>query len=144
MSIHTIPTGTDVFVLDRLSNTVIGRGFLYDTVNPPSSVVYTPDLTAQEEILFIAILEKVTADIELSNLPNWATWTASEAASFVNNNILNGQSQAQIDAYIDANVNSLTEARNVLKLLASSFISTRSILVGIAKAIIYIRNIISK
>ena len=58
-------------------------------------------------------------------LPGWAGWTAAEAADYVHGQVLNGMSQAEVDAWVEANVTSLAGARAALKMLAGSLIGVR-------------------
>ena len=75
-------------------------------------------------------------------LPDWASWTAAEAAGYVHGQVLNEMSQVEADAWIDANVTSLAGVRAALKLLAGSLLNVRSILENIGKAIVFLRNLV--
>lgn len=103
----------------------------------PSAQLYTP-LTWQD------ILE---ARQVFLNLPSWATWTPDEAETYVNNEILNGMTKAQVEAYIDANITGTTVAtlreqvKGAFKLVAGELIDLRLICGKMAYAIMLLRNV---
>jgi hypothetical protein len=88
-------------------------------------------------------------------LPTWAkTGTAAEAETYINAQIWNGQTQAQVDAWIDANIANITTAnvsqinirltgiRAGLKLAAGAILATRSLFILTSKLLIYIRDLV--
>ena len=98
-----------------------------------------------------ALLEmESTARTGWKDLGNWSTWEAQQAQDYVNAEILNGMDQAQIDAWIDANITGTTIAQlrtqtvAALKLLSGNLITLRNIVGVIAKVILYIRDILIK
>lgn len=152
MSDHTIPQGTDLLVLSRLCRAVIGRDFTYDaqSFTPPTSVTFLPDLTTDEATAFTGLLDVASSNINFRNLPNWATWTAQEASDAVQNGIWNGLDQTAVNNYIDTTLSGTTLATlkpqiiTVLKQTATAVLSIRTILVALAKAIVYLRNLALK
>jgi hypothetical protein len=78
------------------------------------------------------------------DLGNWATWEPQQAQDYVNDEILSGWDQEQIDEYINVNVVNIASAKTALKLLAGNIITMRTILGIIAKVILYIRDILIK
>ena len=93
---------------------------------------------------------EATARTGWKDLGNWSTWEPQQAQDYVNAEILNGMNQAQIDAWIDANItgsNAATLRAQVivaLKLLAGNLITLRNIAGILAKVILYIRDILIK
>ena len=84
------------------------------------------------------------------DLGNWSTWQPQQAQDYVNAEILNGMNQAQIDAWIDANITGSNAAQLreqvivALKLLAGNLITLRNIAGILAKVVLYIRDILIK
>jgi len=87
-------------------------------------------------------------------LPDWArTGTAAQAETYINGQIFNGQTIAQVNAYIDATITNITTAnvaqinarldaiRTVLKVAATAIINMRGLFVLTAKLLIYIRDL---
>ena len=97
--------------------------------------------TAEETTQVQAFMDAVTG---FNGLPNWATWTPAEAATNIMGSILNGWDQAQADAWVDQNVTSWAGARAAFKQVTASIISIRSILVAMAKAVLFLRDYIIK
>jgi hypothetical protein len=75
-------------------------------------------------------------------LPNWATWSANEAEAYVHSNILAGQTQTEVNTYIDATVTSVAGARTAFKQIAASLIAVRVILEALAQAVVFIRQLV--
>lgn len=144
MSNHAIPSGIDLVLLDFLCRRDMSRQFSYDgrAATPPTSVTFTPDLSAEEITTFNGIVEFLSARINFNALPSWATWTASEAESFVSSNIFGGLTQAQVDSQIDALPATIAGMKTGLKQASAAILSIRSILMAMAKAIVYLRNLI--
>lgn len=121
---------------------VSGALYLNDnpvTVNPPS-----------EEF---AAMQSVKIGYPL--LPNWAkTGTADQVETYLTEQIFNGQTQAQVEAWIDANIMDITTAnvsqinirlatiRQGLKLAAGAIITMRGLFILTAKLLIYIRDLV--
>lgn len=156
MSDQAIPLGTDLLQLSVLCIASLGRGFTYDgqSVTFPAVVTFTPDLTPTEITTFNRLVDVASAKINFQNLPSWATFTSQEASDFILNNILSGQTQAQLDALINTNIANITVAnvtqintalagiRSAFSLVASGIISIRTILQALAKAIVFLRNLV--
>jgi len=82
------------------------------------------------------------------------TGTAVEAETYINSQIFNSQTQAQVDAYIDATIKNITTAnvaqinaqllniRTVLKAASAAIITMRSLFIITAKLLIYIRDLV--
>lgn len=81
------------------------------------------------------------ARTDFRTLPQWATWTPDQAKTYVAANVLTGQSKAEVDAWIDANVTSLATAKNGLKLLGAAILDLRAIVGALAYAILLLRDI---
>jgi hypothetical protein len=79
---------------------------------------------------------------DFGSLPGWAEWSAAEAAGYMHGQVLNGMSQAEVDAWVDANVTSLAGARAALKMVAGSLISVRGILENLGKAVVFLRDLV--
>jgi hypothetical protein len=155
----SIPNDVDVEFLQALARRYIGLacGIAYpndDRSQPASEFVYDEELTPAQQATFAKLVEKSRAVILFDNLPYWATWTGDEAAAYVNDNILLGQTQAQLETWIDAQVADLTTAnlaqinarmaaiRTALKTIVVGLITTRTILSALARAIMYLREAI--
>jgi len=103
-----------------------------------------------EEYLSIKTLE-----LEYPLLPTWTkTGTAAQAETYITAQIFNGQTQAQVDAYIDATIKPITTAnvaqinaqllniRIVLKAASAAIITMRGLFIITAKLLIYIRDLV--
>lgn len=90
-----------------------------------------------------------------SILPDWArTGTAAQAETYINGQIWGGQTQAQVEAYIDAQLTNITTAnvsqinarltnlRALLKLTAGAVITMRGLFIITAKLLIYVRDLV--
>ena len=140
---------------------IVGEGddrqcLLYLEGNSQGVRLTVPDVSDEQAISLVVnahdpnVLspgEIVGQDIEAAvtgfkNLPNYATWTPTEAEDYVHDNVLNGWNKTEADAWIDANVTNLAEAKTALKLIAGALIDIRNILSQIVKIIMWLRNII--
>lgn len=83
-----------------------------------------------------------SAKSSFANLPNWATWSSLDASNYINQNILNGMTQAQVDAYINSNAINISGINTVLHQIGTALINIRTILSYMAQAIIFIRNLV--
>jgi len=81
------------------------------------------------------------AKIDFRNLPGWSTWTPDEAAAAVREAVLNGMDVATLDAWVDANVTNLAEAKDALKLIGEQVIALRTATETLAKAVEMLRII---
>jgi len=97
------------------------------------------DITADEQS---RISDYAAAAGNFNNLPDWSTWTPTQATTYIHDNILSGQTQAQLDTWIDNNVTSFPGTRLALKQIGGSMLTIRSILENMAKAILYLRNLL--
>ena len=79
--------------------------------------------------------------IELLSLPNWATWTATQAKDAVSTQITGGLTIEQCNAAIDAAA-TVAAFRPILKNIVRAIYAIETILTAMAKAIIYIRDIL--
>ena len=78
-----------------------------------------------------------------SQLPEWAkTGTAEDAEIYINENILNGQSEAEINAWIDANVTNIASAKAALKQIASALVAMRTLFILVTKLLLFIRDLV--
>jgi hypothetical protein len=98
---------------------------------------------------------EITATTEYPLLPDWArTGTAEQAETYINNQIWNGQTQVEIDSWIDSNITDITNAtvaqintrlaaiRIALKLAAGAIITMRGLFIFTAKLLIYVRDLV--
>jgi len=78
-----------------------------------------------------------------SQLPEWAkTGTAEDAETYITSQILNGQTEAEISAWIDANVTSLAQAKVAMKQIAGALVTMRGLFILIAKLLLFIRDLV--
>lgn len=118
-------------------------------------LVYLAEVAAQEQ----AAQER--ANIENAAIANYEalidwikTGTAADAETFINGQIWNGSTQAQVEAYIDATIVNITTAnvtqinaqlaniRTVFKAAAGAIIAMRGLFILTAKLVIYIRDLV--
>ena len=92
---------------------------------------------------------ETSAVTNYANLPTWAkTGTADEAETYITNLIFSGQTQAQVDAWIDANITgtTITALRTqliaALKITAGAVITMRGLFILTSKLLIYIRDLV--
>jgi len=86
---------------------------------------------------------ETNAITKYSQLPEWVkTGTAEDAETYITGQILNGQTKAEIEAWIDANVNSLADAKVALKQIASALIAMRGLFILISKLLLFIRDLV--
>ena len=81
-------------------------------------------------------------------LPEWAkTGTAEESETYITAQIFSGQDIAQVETWIDANINASNAAQlrtqviAVFKVIAGAIINTRGLFILITKLLIYIRDL---
>ena len=78
-----------------------------------------------------------------SQLPEWAkTGTAEDAETYITSQILNGQTEAEISAWIDANVSNIASARIALKQIAGALVTMRGLFILITKLLLFIRDLV--
>jgi hypothetical protein len=103
--------------------------------------VHDPDELTTGELIQQAVDDSIEG---FKTIPDWATWTPNEAEQHIQENVINGFDQTQLDAWIDTNVTNLAEAKDALKLIGGAIIDLRNIVSKIAKMIMWLRNIIIK
>jgi len=159
MTTYVIPNDVDLELMKVLVVRYLRRpdGIVYadGMFSPPTALEYDPDLTPGEEVTLNRIIVKSRASALFDAMPNWATWSGDEAEAYVHDSILLGQTQAQVDAWIDAQITDLTTAnlaqinarmaaiRIALKTIAAGLITTRTVLSGLARAIMYLRDVMT-
>jgi len=93
--------------------------------------------------------EVAQEDVQVSyhSLPDWVkTATPDEARDYINAQVFNGYTQAQVNSWIDANITgtNVTALRKqtieTLKVVAGAVIGTRDVLKFIAKLLIFVRD----
>lgn len=94
--------------------------------------------TPEEELVVANYTAAIPA---FRNLPNWATWTPADVDANIGGIFL-GWDKATASAWIDANVTSLATVRTALKHVADAIIDLRTVAVGLAKAVLFVRNLI--
>ena len=105
---------------------------------------YIPHLSA-EELALIQLIKDTenNAITKYSQLPEWAkTGTAEDAETYITSQILNGQTEAEISAWIDANVTSLAQAKVAMKQIAGALVTMRGLFILIAKLLLFIRDLV--
>lgn len=88
-------------------------------------------------------------------LPAWAkTGTATDAETYINGQVWNGQTIDQVNTWIDTNITNISTAnisqinarllaiRNGLKLVAGAVITMRGLFILTSKLLIYIRDLV--
>jgi len=139
--------------VDLLHSQLIKAGLLILSVDEFGTIVFIEEPTPEQINLANQVLanhnpdERVkheTAHLDIESLPNWATWTPAQARDYVKTNVLNGQTIAQVEAWIDANVSTIAQARTALKLIATNIIALREILSVVAQAVLLLRDIVLK
>jgi len=101
----------------------------------PSMMYFMSEIKAWEAI--VANQQK----IELLSLPNWATWTALEAETNIEQLITNGIPQDTAEAAVAAASN-IASLRPILTNLIKSVYAINTILKAMAKCIVFIRDIL--
>ena len=89
-------------------------------------------------------LETIIANqqkIELLSLPNWATWTATQAKDAVSSQITGGMTLEQCNKAIDE-ADTIAKFRPILKNIVRAIYAIEGVLSAMARAIIYIRDIL--
>jgi len=85
---------------------------------------------------------ETNAVTKYAQLPEWAkTGTAEDAEIYINNQIFSGQTEAEINAWIDSSVTSLAQAKVALKQIASALIAMRGLFILTSKLLIFIRDL---
>jgi len=80
-------------------------------------------------------------DTDIRSIPNWATWTPTEAQTNVTNLIFGGTDEATLDAQIDT-ITTIAQVRASLKQIVSALVAIRTILSTMAKILVYFRKFI--
>lgn len=114
--------------------------FIINTSISPTAALtaLSSPITASEQQL----LTNYAAAIQnFNNLPNWATWQPSDVDTVVGG-ILLGWDKPTADAWISTNVVDLASTKTALTNLANAVIDLRTVAVAIAKAILFIRDLI--
>ena len=119
-----------------------------DKVNQVIDTHNSSDLTVKEQAI-------VEADTGYTILPEWACiGTAIQAENYLTEQIFSGQTQAQVEIWIDANITNITTAnvsqinarlamiRQGLKLASGAIITMRGFFIITAKLLIYIRDLV--
>ena len=84
-----------------------------------------------------------TATIDYQLLPNWIkTWTADDASTYVHDNVLNGFSSVEVDAYVNNLPNTVAGMKAGLKQIGGALVAIRDILEIIAELLMYIRDLV--
>jgi len=84
--------------------------------------------------------DALQARTDFLNLPNWATYSPSEAQDAVLNSILGGASLETVEAQIDASANTVAATKELIKLLAAAVIQQRTIMQKMALMHVYERR----
>jgi hypothetical protein len=143
------------------SSQLRGDGFIEVTHNNYDFVRalinnYIPHQSVEELALIeLKNMTETGAVTDCANLPAWVkTGTAADAETYINSQIWSGQTQAQIETWIDANITNVTTAnvsqinaklasiRAGLKLAAVAIVSMRSLFILTSKLLIYIRDLV--
>jgi hypothetical protein len=110
-----------------------------------------------EELALIELTKttEINAITDYASLSAWAkTGTAPEAEVYINSQIWNGQTIAQVNTWIDTNITNITTAnvsqintrlasiRAGLKLVSGAVITMRDLFILTSKLLIYIRDLV--
>lgn len=154
MSIYSLSQGIDFPALVFSTRKFLGRNFIYDgnSTTIPTEVEFIPDLTLEENAVFLSLINYCSSLSNFNSLPNWTSWTAEEAETNITNSIFSGAAATtvknNIASQITAAPNTIAGVKTVMNDLfgqtADAIITIRSLLVNMGKAIIYLRNILIK
>jgi len=86
-------------------------------------------------------LDLSVMDTDIRSIPNWATWSPTDAQTNVTNLIFGGTDEATLDAQIDT-ITTIAQVRASLKQIVSAIIAIRTILSTMAKILVYFRKFI--
>lgn len=75
-----------------------------------------------------------------TDLPEWATYTTTEAIDAIHAAILGGDTLAQAQAKVDALPNTVAGMKTGLKSAAAELVTIRGILEKMAKVVVYLRD----
>lgn len=90
----------------------------------------------------LAMLRKGTYQ-NYGTLPDWVmSDSPAEMEARVISQVFDGQSEADLDAWIDANVTNLANARISLKQVVGAIVSLRSMMAFEARLLVYLRDLI--
>jgi hypothetical protein len=146
VSVYAVPVDCDFSILQFLIAGNLPAGYVlnYDgqASMPPQSFEISPDLTPPQETVLNGLIEQARAQSGLTHLPNWATWSAGEAESFVHDNIFAGLDLAAVEAQIDAAPATIAGMKALLKQTAGAILSIRTILEALAQAVIFLRDLV--
>lgn len=146
MSAYPIPDGVDPIILERAIDLQLLRSgwtFIHDEEGQnPTAVEFEPDLDPVEERALAKIFAYAVSFAQLETPPDWANWTYQQVENHITNAILNGWSLADVEVQIDALPGTVDGMRTGLRQIATALVAIRGILVTMAKAILYIRNLI--
>lgn len=156
MSEHTIPNNVNIELLFPAIAKKL-RSFTFNTDGEKIiALIFSPDLTIDEIATLNLVFDYCSGIEKFNALPDWATWTATEAETNITNAIFNGQDATTIKTNINAQLTNITTANvsqintrlDVIRILfgnaVDAIIAVRTILVAMGKAIIYLRNLVIK
>jgi hypothetical protein len=147
MSTHPIPEGVDPIILGRAIALRLlrpdGWTFAYEQEGEnPTAVEFIHDLDGVEERALQTIFAYAKGFPGLETPPDWANWTYQQAETHIKGAILDGKSQAEVDAQIDALPSTVAGMRAGLHQVAGALVAIRTILAAMSKAFVYLRNLI--
>lgn len=145
MTNYPIPTGTNIIHLQLLCLQNLGRQFGAEHIPPlmSSYVTFNPDLTTGEAGIFNSLVTITDASDSFLALPNWSSYTPQQASDVIINNVLPGiTTRTDIDTFVAGLPNTVAGMKTGLTQVAYSLLAVRDILVALAKAIVYIRNLL--
>lgn len=150
---YPIPANTDTSQLQTVLPIGLRRPDAYIFVRaigePPTEIEYVVELTPAELTVLEDIFMACQAKESYKGLPEWARdGTAAQAETYINNQIFNGMTQVQVDAWLDANVTGTTVTAlrtstiKALKLVGDALVAERELFKITAKLLIYIRDLV--
>lgn len=154
MAIYSITNDVDLDLLVALlrGNLRYPDGVVYanGTESQPTGIEYSPDLSASDQTLFAALVEKASAPTRFKALPDWSTYTIDQATAAITAAIFSGQSQAEVEAAITTAItnapNTIAGVKTVMGQLfiqaADQIIAIRGILIVMGKMIVWLRDVI--
>ena len=137
---------------EEIDGTVIEHlGLIYDGWK---LTIFIAEFITDEDIINLIILHDPiacravdwdsihAARVKYMTIPDWVTYTPEEASNAVNIAVMNGWTESESDAWIDANVTNLSEAKAALKLIGAQLIKLRNINMKFAVMLSHLRDVV--
>lgn len=140
----------DPYPVIEIDDVVENFDLLRDLLNSPTGTyhVVSGELYKGDAPVVFATYKQDAIAVALdgfNGLPEWSTWTYSEARDGVRSRIFNGWTQIQVDAWIDStatNAAGIAGVRVALKQVGAAILAIRTILEAMAQAIVFLRDLV--